>query len=68
MTNTTGIEVGQRWLGKFGIEYEIVRIFRYDRPRWSYRVQYRSVNNPAYIYDSDALSFYNKHGLLAATT
>lgn len=55
---------GQRWIGKSGTEYEIVRVVRHGKPRWSYSVQYRAINYPGYVYNSDAFSFYNKHGLI----
>lgn len=65
MSDNFTIKLSQRWLGKFGTEYEIVRVVRYDKPRWPYRVQYRAVNYPEYVYNAEALAFYNKHGIIA---
>lgn len=65
MNNTTDnnfdVLPGQYWIGNSGVEYKIVRVTRYGKPRWSYTVQYHAVNYPEYIYSANAFAFYNKH-------
>lgn len=58
------ISPGQYWIGNSGVEYKIVRVTSDGKPRWSYRIQYRAVNYPKYVYNADAFAFYNKHTLV----